>query len=98
MDLVEYLFIGFAAFLAYLSFLRNSISDQIDQFLNPQKSPRSPDFFGRRRIFLPVKFELADEYPDKEILRRARRYDKLLGIFYVVFMVLVAIMVIVVML
>lgn len=39
-------------------------------------------------MFLPVKFNLHNEYPDKDILRLTKVYDKWLGILYVVFLVL----------
>ena len=37
-----------------------------------------------RRIFIPVKFNLPKEYPDKEVLQLSRKYDKTITKFYVV--------------
>lgn len=97
MYLLEFLFILFGSFSVYLSFLANKISDTTDS-LDKKDTPLDFSIFWPRRRSLRGKFYLPDNYPDKEILKLSRRYDRLLGIFYVVFVVLVAIMVIAVIL
>jgi len=85
--MIEFAFFVVAAYLLVLYLMRNMILDKIDRF---NKNNRISV-----RIFLPIKFDLDDEYPDKEILKLSRKFDKLLGSFYVVFIVFILLLIVV---
>lgn len=83
--LVTILIVCAAIFWALVYNLQSSIKRKIERFQTGREKPEhmSP------QIFLPVKFRLADEYPQKEILKLSRWHDRLINYFYISLLIII---------